>query len=260
MAKRSSRLFGVVVSFAAALVTAAPAPAALFWVPPNFTGAPVTGDEPGIGLAMPGASAKELQAHLIWNMRAGLNVAALQCQFSPSLMTVRNYNDLLRQHSAELNTAYQALGAYFKRTAGKTWQTALDQYTTRTYNGFSTLHAQLGFCETAATIGRDALYQPKGSLYLTAQKRMREFRNSLVPQGDGLMSRVTYLGTRQLAPLDAECWNEKEGRLRTAKEFRKKELAARDRCLTAASAMVSRSAPAATEVSSRPATGAIASR
>ena len=142
--------------------------AALFWIPPDFSGAPVSGAEPGIGLAMPGATAAELTAHLIWNMRAGLNVAALQCQFSPALLSVRNYNDLLRQHSAELTSAYSAIGGYFKRTGGKTWQTKFDQYTTRTYNGFSTLKAQLGFCETAGRIGREALTQPKGSLHLTA--------------------------------------------------------------------------------------------
>jgi hypothetical protein len=44
---------------------------------------------------MPGATPDEIRAHLLWNMRSGLNVAALQCQFSPPLMTVRNYNSLL---------------------------------------------------------------------------------------------------------------------------------------------------------------------
>lgn len=260
MAKRSNRLFKLAASVASLMMTAAPAPATLFWLPPNFSGAPVTGGEPGMGQALPGASAKELLAHLTWNMRAGLNVAALQCQFSPSLMTVRNYNDLLRQHSVELNSAYQTLSAYFKRTAGKSWQTALDQYTTRTYNGFSTLHAQLGFCETAAAIGREALYQPKGSLYLTAQQRMREFRNSLVPRGDELFGRLTEIGARDLAPLDAECWNEKAGRLRTAKEFRKKEAVARDKCISAASAMVSAQTPADNPIANRSARGNMASR
>ena len=210
MAMRSKMLkrFAAVVALAGA-AAAIPASAALFWMPPDFSGAPVTGGEPGIGQTLPGATAKELQAHLIWNMRAGLNVAALQCQFSPMLLTVRNYNDLLRQHSAELTAAYTALGAYFKRTGGKTWQTQLDQYTTRTYNGFSTLHAQLGFCETAGSIGREALDRPKGSLYLTAQTRMREFRNSLVPSGDRLFGRVTFLSARPLPPLNADCWDKK---------------------------------------------------
>jgi len=205
-----SKVFGGFLAFLAVSVgAAAPAPAALFWMPPDFSGAPVSGGEPGIGLAMPGATEKELQAHLIWNMRAGLNVAALQCQFSPSLLSVRNYNDLLRQHSAELTAAYTAISGYFKRTGGKKWQTELDQYTTRTYNGFSTLHAQLGFCETAGSIGREALDRPKGSLYLTAKARMREFRNSLVPSGDRLFGRVTLLAARPLPPLNEECWDKK---------------------------------------------------
>lgn len=197
--------------FLAMTATVAPASAALFWMPPDFSGAPVSGGEPGMGQALPGATQKELLAHLIWNMRAGLNVAALQCQFSPSLLTVRNYNDLLRQHGAELNAAYTTLGGYFKRTGGKTWQTQLDQYTTRTYNGFSTLHAQLGFCETAGAIGREALYQPKGSLYVTAQARMREFRNSLVPTGDRLFGRaITYVGSPPVPPLTPDCWDKKD--------------------------------------------------
>ena len=195
---------------ALAVTAAAPASASLFWLPPDFSGQPVTGGEAGIGQPLPGATVKELQAHLLWNMRAGLNVAALQCQFAPMLLTVRNYNDLLRQHGAELADAYTALGAYFKRTGGKTWQTQLDQYTTRTYNGFSTLHAQLGFCETAGSIGREALDRRKGSLYLTAQTRMREFRNSLVPSGDRLFGRITYLGARPLPTLDPSCWDKKD--------------------------------------------------
>lgn len=202
------------LSFGAFVVTAcaasAPVSAALFWVPPDFSGERVKGDEPGLGTPLPGATAKELQAHLIWNMRAGLNVAALQCQFAPALMTVRNYNDLLLQHAAELNGAYTTLNAYFKRTGGKAWQNLFDQYTTRTYNGFSTLHAQLGFCETAASIGREAIERRKGALYITAETRMREFRNSLVPQGDRLFGRVSYLNARQLPSLDQQCWTKND--------------------------------------------------
>ena len=207
---------GGLLAFAAMAGSAAvPASAALFWSPPDFSGAPVSGSEPGLGIVLPGATEKELQAHLLWNMRAGLNVAALQCQFSPVLLSVRNYNDLLRQHGAELAAAYTTIGAYFKRVAGKAkgnaWQTALDQYTTKTYNGFSTLHAQLGFCETAGAIGREALDQPKGSLHLTAKARMREFRNSLIPQGDRLFrGQMATIATPPLPPLSEDCWDKKD--------------------------------------------------
>ncbi len=213
MAFGSHRLLAILAVLGLGTSYSAQAEAFLFWRPPAFAGEPVKGDEPGLGLDMPKATAKEYQAHLLWNMRAGLNVAALQCQFAPALMTVRNYNDVLLQHAAELNAAHNALQAYFKRTTGKTWQTMFDQYTTRTYNGFSTLYAQIGFCETAASIGRDALDRRKGDLYLTAQTRMREFRNSLVPAGDGLYAstaRPAGVSVQlNLPSLDEKCWDKK---------------------------------------------------
>ena len=107
------RTLATIATGAAALAAASPAAAYLFWHQPNFAGAPVQGDEPGLGLPMPGATPVELKAHMLWNLRAGLNVAALQCQLSPILMTVPNYNDLLRKNGAELLAAQNSLGAYF---------------------------------------------------------------------------------------------------------------------------------------------------
>ncbi len=194
----------------AALTLAAPASAYLFWVQPKFAGGPVVGDEPGLGLPMPKATPAELKAHMLWNMRAGLNVAALQCQFSPILMTVPNYNNLLRKDTEELNTAYKLLGAYFKRTGGKVWQKTFDAYTTRTYNGFSTMHAQLGFCETASAIGREARKTGKGRLTELALNRMREFRNSLIPVGDMLHARRFIQVQVQPPSMDKACWTKKD--------------------------------------------------
>jgi len=187
---------------------AASAAAWLYWEKPDFSGAPVTGDEPGIILPLPGATQKEVQASLLWAMRAGLNVAALQCGFSPALMTRINYNAILKHHAVELNNAYQTLGGYFKRTARSNWAKSFDQYTTRTYNGFSTMYAQTGFCDTAASISREAIARPKGSLHLTATARMQEFRNSLVPASDKLFTQRRYLLARTLPPLDqSKCWD-----------------------------------------------------
>jgi hypothetical protein len=186
---------------------AASASAWLFWQKPNFAGAPVSGDEPGIILPIPGATPKEVRASLLWNLRAGLNVAALQCGFSPALMTRINYNDILKHHAVELNDAYQTLGGYFKRTVRTNWAKAFDQYTTRTYNGFSTMYAQTGFCDTAASISREAVARPKGSFHLTAETRMREFRNSLVPTNDGLFASRPYLAARTIPSFEKKCWD-----------------------------------------------------
>lgn len=211
MAYRSRRLSGLICMALAGSVPADAASAYLYWSRPNISGTPVRGDEPGIGLPMPGATPAELRAHLLWNMRSGLNVAALQCQFSPILRTVPNYNNMLNQHARELTAAYTALSGYFKRNGGKrTWQIDLDQYTTRTYNGFSTMHAQLSFCDTASSIGREALSRRKGELWKTAEARMREFRNSLVPIGDPALAARPLAAIRILPPLDPQCWDRKD--------------------------------------------------
>ncbi|NIJ08389.1 hypothetical protein FHS31_002006 [Sphingomonas vulcanisoli] len=199
------RMRGSIAAIAAgafALAAAMPASAYLFWQQPKLQGQPVNGDEPGISPPLPGALPLEIKANLLWSMRAGLNVAALQCQFAPSLRTVDNYNHMLGQHKLELQKAYTTLSAYFKRTGGKTWSTKLDQYTTRTYNGFSTLHAQLTFCETAAQIGYEAQATPMGKLTALATNRMREFRNSLIPIADaGLYMRSSPIADAGLPAL-----------------------------------------------------------
>ncbi len=199
---------GIAAGLAVLTAVTPRASAQLFIYPPDFSGAPVTGAEPGIGLPLPGANPEELRASLVWNLRAGLNVAALQCQFSPTLATVRNYNQLLRHQVKEFNRTRLSLEGYFKRTAGaKDGVRAFDQYTTRTYNGFSTLHAQLGFCQTAALIGRAALGTPKGELYQLASLRLREFRNSLTPVGDRLFG--IRLGAFPLEQIPDPCVDKK---------------------------------------------------
>ncbi|WP_420138350.1 hypothetical protein [Sphingomonas sp.] len=213
MTARFYRCLGLVALGAAAVGFTAPAQAYLFWSRPALGGTPAVGGETGITLPMPGAQPKELEANLVWTLRAGLNVAALQCQFAPTLRTVENYNNMLRQHSAELQATYATLTAYFKRTGGKSWQTALDQYTTRTYNSFSTLQAQLIFCETAASIGEQTLDETRGHLADVAVSRMRELRNSLIPAGDrGLATQNASLA---LAPIaDPRCYNKRGKEIR----------------------------------------------
>ena len=161
------------------------ASAQLFLVPPAFPSAPIEGSDPLVGLPLPGATPAEYRAHLLWNLRSGLNVAALQCQFSPFLRTVPNYNALLAHHNRELATAYTTLEGYFRRVNGRTGPRQFDLYSTQTYNGFSTQNAQLGFCQTASRIGKEALLTPKGQFGQLATNRMREFRSSLIPAPDG---------------------------------------------------------------------------
>jgi hypothetical protein len=196
---------------AVAALAAAPAPAQLFLSPPDLRAAPIEGSDPLVGLPIPGATAAEYRAHLLWNLRAGLNVAALQCQFSDYLRAVPNYNGLLAHHSVELAAAYTALNNYYKRTLGAKGQKAFDDYSTITYNNWSAAQAQQIFCQTAAGITKSALAAPKGQLYPIAQARLRELRHALVPAYEPRpAARPWLIRFRPVPPLSAQCYNKKD--------------------------------------------------
>ena len=183
----------------ALLASAQPAHSQLFFTDPDFRRGPIEGNDPLVGIPIPGATPAEYRAHILWNLRSGLNVAALQCQFSRYMRVVDNYNALLAHHSTELANAYTALNNYFRRVHGATQgPRRFDDYSTATYNNFSTLQAQIGFCQTAGNITKEALTRPKGELYSLATARMRELRNSLVPVGDPI--RIAAVGLRPFVP------------------------------------------------------------
>lgn len=212
MAYRVSKF---VLGLAAAVSVGAPqsASAQLFFNNPDFKPGAISASDPLVGLPLPGATPQEHAANLVWNLRAGLNVAALQCQFSPYLRVVDNYNDILAHHSKELMHAYETVGGYFKRVHGaRTGQKLFDDYSTVTYNNFSTLYAQVGFCQTAAAIAKDALRRPKGEFHVTAEQRMRELRNSLIPVGGARTwpyNPHTMVKRLVLPPFDEKCYDRK---------------------------------------------------
>ena len=210
----AAAMMGVMVA------AATPAEAQLFWKSPNFSGAPVTGPEPGVIIALPGATPAEINAEIVWTMRAGLNFAALQCQFAPSLMTVSNYNALITHHAKELATDYKILQTYFKRSAAKGTSpsaiaAAFDSFNTRTYSSFSSVFGQIGFCQTASRVGQTALMAPKGSLEVVARDRLREIRNSLVPTSDLLNTPTSQpqFADSGIPALPAKCFD-KEGQVK----------------------------------------------
>ncbi len=169
------------------MFAASPSSAQFFLKPANLASERVTGAEPGMtGPALPGATNDELRAALAWNLRAALNVAALQCDFEPTLMTRVNYNAIIKDHAVELANSLDTVQKYFNRTHKnkKEAQVEFDKFGTRVYSGFSTVSGQLSFCQTAASIGHDALFTKRGDFGELAQDRMKELRSSLSPWGE----------------------------------------------------------------------------
>jgi hypothetical protein len=202
----------VMLAATAGLFAAAPASAQFFMKSANLAGERITGEEPGMtGPALPGATPAELRAAVTWNLRAALNVAALQCQFEPTLLTLANYNALLKDHGGELNTSLTTVQKYFTRTNKdkKVAQVEFDRYGTRVYSSFSTVSGQLSFCQTAAAIGHDALFTKVGDLSDLALDRMRELRASLSPWGEQYRrtAALSLPATLRLPPFgNDKCW------------------------------------------------------
>jgi hypothetical protein len=137
---------------------------------------------------LPDMNAKEASADRIWSLRAGLNVAALQCQFSPFLATVPTYNALLRQHSDEMSSAFKTMTGYFVRTKGRAGQRAFDSYATRSNQSWASFDGQVSFCNTAAMVGRRALSVPKGELDAFAATELPALRLSVDTKQDQLLA------------------------------------------------------------------------
>ncbi len=200
---------GLCLKLMALSLMAGPASAQIFWSAPDFHGSPIVPGEAGIGVPLPGATPDEIRASLAWQLRAGLNVMALQCQFDRTLLTENTYNTVLTNHKTELDASFARITAYFKRTAKtpKAGQDALDRYGTKTYLGFSTVRGQLGFCQTGANIAHAAIFAPRGSFTDMAISRLRELRSSLAPAGEQQFRYPVPRVSTGMPVFDDSCWD-----------------------------------------------------
>jgi hypothetical protein len=221
--KRLRMIGGAALAAFVSVAAATPANAQFWFKPKDLSGPRVTGEEPGVlGQALPSATRDELEAAMVWNLRAALNVAALQCQFEPTLLTLRNYNALLKDHEGELAASFATLGKYFRRVnkTPKEGQTALDQYGTRVYSGYSTVSAQRIFCQTADAVGEDAIHAPRGQLHEVAATRLQQLRNSLTSWGEqqfpygGWSYTLASYQPRLPDFANAQCWRKDEWQVR----------------------------------------------
>ncbi|OYQ27684.1 hypothetical protein CHU93_10505 [Sandarakinorhabdus cyanobacteriorum] len=139
----------------------------------------------------------EARAHAVWMLRAAMNVAALQCQYSPFLRAVDNYNQMLRKHGADLVHAQNVLIGHFNRTMKRGGAAAFDRYNTRSYNSFSTMDAQYNFCWATGQAGLAARLASVGGLSTIALEQVPLVRAALayVPPAAGLMVPALSLPT-----------------------------------------------------------------
>jgi hypothetical protein len=204
----SFRRLALGVALAAMPLLSQPAAAQFFWSPPDLSAPPLTDAAAATALGLPGATAAEIKAGLAWNLRAALNVAALQCDFDRTLLTTSNYNAMIAHHDAELDAAQLTLLGYFQRTAGKgkAGQSASDMYNTRIYSSYSTVQAQKGFCQASAAVGRDAIFAERGALHEVGRKGLGSIKRSTVLAGEQFYGTPGYDYVVALPSFAPTCW------------------------------------------------------
>lgn len=194
---------------------AGPASAQVFYKPPVIPAPVLSAPDPAFDPPLAGATLAEQKAQLVWSLRQGLLLGALQCHSQyPTLLTTSNYNALLSNHAAELAAAMRSLNGYFTRNypSTKAAQAALDQFATRTTSVYSTVAAQPAFCDTAARIGRAALAVPRGQLAGFAMARLGTLRASLTAGGEqqfDILQPDAPLPHAPLPSLAPRCWSKK---------------------------------------------------
>jgi hypothetical protein len=99
-----------------------------------------------------------------WNLRSGLNVAALNCLKPEHAALVGNYRDLLKKHSRELAKTNSALQTEYRKRYGSGYRNDQDAYMTRVYNYFALPPALPKFCDEALSVSNDLRAVPVGQL------------------------------------------------------------------------------------------------
>jgi len=96
----------------------------------------------------------------VWNLRAGLNVAALICKGKGRTSVAGEYARLLTRHKGLLAAAYAA--EQKRRGSG------FDRHQTRLYNRYSNQRDPMGFCRDASGVARRAAAMDSPSLSRSA--------------------------------------------------------------------------------------------
>lgn len=89
-------------------------------------------------------------AGALWNLRAGLNVAALSCRGAQEAALTAAYNGLLQRHRAAFDQAYRTLGREYGDAA------RFDEAMTALYNYYALTPARAGLCATAQQVLAEA--------------------------------------------------------------------------------------------------------
>lgn len=112
-------------------------------------------------------------SQIVWNLRAGLNVAALSCRGQDRPAVAGDYARLLARHKDLLAAAY-------RQEQARQGAATFDREQTRIYNGFANQASPVQFCRTAGDVAQRANGLQSAALVTAAPWLLGELRASLL--------------------------------------------------------------------------------
>ncbi len=102
----------------------------------------------------------------LWQLRIGLNVAALSCRGPDEVVLVANYSQFLRTNQRAISAAERWVIADQGRRNGSNGIAARDALSTRMYNYFAQPPVKYTFCERATQIMALAAVEPAANILI----------------------------------------------------------------------------------------------
>ncbi len=116
----------------------------------------------------------------LWQLRIGLNVAALNCRGPAEQILVDNYSAFLTNNQAAIARAERVVIAEQGRLNGTNGIAARDALSTRLYNYFAQPPVQESFCPIAFNLAGLAAVEPVETILPFAQARLPELDRPFV--------------------------------------------------------------------------------
>lgn len=95
-------------------------------------------------------------AQTTWNLRSGLNVAALNCLDAKHAPVLANYRAFLKAHAKTLRATNAKVDAEWRAKYGPGFVKAREKYMTEVYNHYAIPPVKPAFCDAALAVSNDS--------------------------------------------------------------------------------------------------------
>ena len=120
----------------------------------------------------PSVNRKISPSQIVWNLRSGFNVAALNCSRTEFPAIIDGYRAFLRIHARGLTAANRSVDAEFRAKYGARFVAPREKYMTEVYNHFALPMTVSDFCRAMTVVSAEAPTVPLAQLQAFAARSL----------------------------------------------------------------------------------------